>query len=205
MKTKECAKCGKQFPLTICIEGKFKSLKSRQFCLNCSPYRGDKCKKLHCKKCGKLFPSRAEGKAFYNRAYCLDCVPFGTRLQKTEVETRECSVCDKKYSYIKKKGHKANRCNSCVTTAKHIARKKLAIEYKGGKCICCGYSLCYASMDFHHVFGKKDFNISRSIGKKWETVLAELDKCVLVCRNCHGELHHGMRELPNEIYGKGNR
>lgn len=70
--------------------------------------------------------------------------------------------------------------------------KQKAIDYKGGKCIYCGYSKCNRSLDFHHRIPKdKEFGIG---GKKvsWERMKVELDKCDLVCRNCHGELHAGI-------------
>jgi len=72
-------------------------------------------------------------------------------------------------------------------------RKKvrvLAIEYKGGKCSQCGYSKCDETLEFHHRSGKKDFGISsKGYTRSWEKVRQELDKCVLLCANCHRELH----------------
>ena len=196
--TKICEKCGNDFLTSIKIDGKLKSLKTRKFCTKCSPYRGNNSKKLVCKGCGSYFPCRVGGKGFYNRSHCFECVPFGQRLIKRKtIEIRTCIVCSKKYEYLRKKGHRATRCNSCATVVKHVARKKMAIDYKGGKCVCCGYNKYYGSLDFHHI-GKKDFAISRNVGKKWECVLAELDKCVLLCRNCHGEVHAGIRGVPNE-------
>ena len=70
--------------------------------------------------------------------------------------------------------------------------EKLAIEYKGGKCIFCGYSKCVRSLQFHHCDRtKKDFNIS-AVSYSWERMKIELDKCILVCANCHGEIHDGI-------------
>lgn len=75
-------------------------------------------------------------------------------------------------------------------------RMKLkAIEYKGGFCVICGYSRSVRALTFHHLDPRrKDFSIS---GKTflWEKVKAELDKCVLVCSNCHAEIHDGLIEL----------
>ncbi len=68
-------------------------------------------------------------------------------------------------------------------------RKQKCVDYKGGKCENCGYNKCLRSLDFHHLDpNEKDFNISRSI-KSWEKTKIELDKCILLCRNCHGEIH----------------
>lgn len=66
-----------------------------------------------------------------------------------------------------------------------------AIEYKGGKCSLCGYSRCFDALEFHHLDPlKKDFAISQyGHSRSWERVKSELDKCVMVCANCHRELH----------------
>ena len=77
--------------------------------------------------------------------------------------------------------------------------KQMAIEYKGGKCIICGYSRCANALDFHHLDPtEKDFSIG---GKTiaWEKLKAELDKCVLVCANCHREIGAGLIDINNYI------
>lgn len=64
------------------------------------------------------------------------------------------------------------------------------VEYKGGCCTKCGYSKKVPSAyDFHHV-GEKDFGIGQ---RRWdfERAKKEVDKCVLLCRNCHMEVHYG--------------
>lgn len=67
-----------------------------------------------------------------------------------------------------------------------------AIAYKGGCCNVCGYDKCVAAFDFHHVDPlEKDFTISAHM-TSWERIKKEVDKCVLVCANCHREIHDGM-------------
>src|SRR5690348_2345711 len=83
-------------------------------------------------------------------------------------------------------------------------RKRLrakAVTYKGGKCIVCGYDRCQAALDFHHLDPKKkDFGISMDgITRAWKTIQLELDKCVLVCSNCHREIHAGIMQLSEVI------
>lgn len=72
-----------------------------------------------------------------------------------------------------------------------------AVEYKGGKCILCGYNKCIDALEFHHSnSGNKDFGLSqKGITRSWQKVRAELDKCVLICANCHREIHAGLRSL----------
>ena len=79
-------------------------------------------------------------------------------------------------------------------------RKLRAIEYKGGKCVRCGYSDFAAALDFHHVVnGSKSFSISNSTYKSWDKIRPELDKCILLCSNCHRGLHAGNWKLISEL------
>ena len=67
----------------------------------------------------------------------------------------------------------------------------MAIEYKGGKCVKCGYNKCNAALDFHHLDPtQKEFNLgSHGHTRSWERMKVELDKCILLCANCHREIH----------------
>ena len=73
--------------------------------------------------------------------------------------------------------------------------KRKLIEYKGGKCVRCGYDKDIAGVyDFHHIDpSEKDFNISKKIHSNINVLKKEVDKCMLVCRNCHAEIHHELR------------
>lgn len=64
--------------------------------------------------------------------------------------------------------------------------KKLAIEYLGGKCLKCGGTFHPDVYDFHHKNGdEKDICVARLLMKKFEVIKIELNKCVLLCANCH--------------------
>ena len=69
--------------------------------------------------------------------------------------------------------------------------KSLAIEYLGGKCYICGYNKCNSALEFHHRDReKKDFGIANSgWSKSFDKIKPELDKCDLLCANCHREVH----------------
>jgi transcription elongation factor Elf1 len=80
--------------------------------------------------------------------------------------------------------------------------KNLAIEYKGGKCQICGYDKYQRALDLHHITGNKEFGIAdKGYTRSWEKVKTELDKCILVCANCHRELEAKITQLPKEILG----
>ena len=62
----------------------------------------------------------------------------------------------------------------------------------GAKCQFCGYNKCQAALHFHHVDPTtKNFGISEAIsdGYPKEEIEAEIKKCVLICANCHVEIH----------------
>lgn len=86
------------------------------------------------------------------------------------------------------------RCRKCGTAAVDKRRKKLkemAVEYKGGCCSRCGYNKSVAALEFHHKDPtQKDFGIaSKGYTRSWEKVKIELDKCIMLCANCHREIH----------------
>lgn len=87
-----------------------------------------------------------------------------------------------------------SRCKKCSIEAvrkRRLKVKNLSIEYKGGCCQQCGYNKCIEALEFHHVDpSQKDFEVSgNGHCKSWETIKKELDKCILLCANCHRELH----------------
>jgi 5-methylcytosine-specific restriction endonuclease McrA len=70
--------------------------------------------------------------------------------------------------------------------------KKELVEYKGGECVKCGYNKSLKALQFHHLNPKeKNFNIG-GVTTLNEIVKKELDKCILVCANCHSEIHDNM-------------
>jgi hypothetical protein len=63
------------------------------------------------------------------------------------------------------------------------------VEYKGGACQLCGYARCLRALDFHHLDPRtKKFSIAGSHTRSWESLRQELDKCMLVCSNCHVDI-----------------
>lgn len=74
----------------------------------------------------------------------------------------------------------------------------MIINCFGGKCQLCGYSKCLAVLSFHHRDSKlKKFNISKTYHKSRMTyeLALELSKCVLLCANCHFEVHQGVSNI----------
>ncbi|MFH1631426.1 MAG: hypothetical protein ABIA47_00155 [bacterium] len=78
--------------------------------------------------------------------------------------------------------------------------REMSIKHLGGKCQICGYSKCSNALDFHHRNpDKKEFGVSqKGLTRSWKRVEKELGKCVLICANCHREIHAGITQLPVE-------
>lgn len=115
------------------------------------------------KKCGRCKIEKSDSE-FYKRG-------------KTNVNTCYCKECLRKNALIRLK-----------------LFKEQCVEYKGGKCELCGYDYSVSALEFHHKKPEqKDFAISKSkmlsFEKHKEKILVELDKCILVCSNCHREIH----------------
>ncbi len=83
-------------------------------------------------------------------------------------------------------------------------RKKLKVmakEYKGSKCEICDYNRCLEALDFHHRDpNEKEFGLSaKGLTRSWVKIKNEIDKCALICANCHRELHAGITQLSEVI------
>lgn len=77
--------------------------------------------------------------------------------------------------------------------ARGYFNKWKALQYKGGKCQTCGEDRP-ATLCFHHrdPFQKELKLDGRSFAnRKWELIKEEVDKCDLLCHNCHNVLHYG--------------
>ena len=78
--------------------------------------------------------------------------------------------------------------------------RQMSIEYKGGKCQVCGYDKYDEALEFHHICSsEKNFGISyKGYTRSWKRVKEELAKCVMLCANCHREVHAKKLQLPQE-------
>lgn len=106
----------------------------------------------------------------------------------------KCKFCGTEDSKkFNKKGRMGERCMACAKSYVRFKNKVRYVDYKGGKCVACGYSKSYDALEFHHKDpSQKSFVISKimNYGKdKQNIVYEELDKCILLCSGCHAEKH----------------
>lgn len=94
----------------------------------------------------------------------------------------DCDICGKKTNSNRK------QCGNCSVKIRRYRLKMASIEYKGGKCQRCGFNENLNCLDFHHL-SNKSFGISSYRYISWKSIKKELDKCELLCSNCHRILH----------------
>lgn len=78
--------------------------------------------------------------------------------------------------------------------------KQRIIDSMGGKCQCCGYNKCNNALELHHIDPHEkelSFGAIRGSPKSWEKIIIELRKCILLCSNCHRELHDNIINIPD--------
>ncbi|MFA4942989.1 MAG: hypothetical protein WC564_05130 [Patescibacteria group bacterium] len=100
---------------------------------------------------------------------------------------------------VKEKRKYADRAEYIKNAVKKRRKdiRRMAVEYKGSACNLCGYKRCLKALEFHHLdSSEKDFGISnKGYTRSWEKVREEIDKCILLCSNCHREVHDGITQL----------
>lgn len=171
-KPKICRKCGSEFSNWAVVDGKRISLSARRYCLTCSPYRagrgrGNKARLENYKKIDGVEHKR-----------CIDCRKF--------------LLDDHFYGYTNARGQpqSSSRCKTC-TSNHYVGIKEEAVAYKGGKCEDCQLVFRYWVFDFHHLDPtQKDMNVMANHPKSLNAIKEELDKCVLLCSNCHRDRHY---------------
>jgi hypothetical protein len=164
--TKQCKGCSSTFPKSILIDGKRINLTSRRYCLMCSPLGGgNRCQ--------------------WSKHQVID-----------GVDNRKCPACDtfkplsEFYLYKERPSGACKQCDSQERKSRHDQTKQRAIDYKGGKCMDCSGTFPNCVYDFHHIDPHtKEFNVGSKRWAVWSKLTIELDKCVLLCSNCHRIRH----------------
>lgn len=146
-----------------------------------------------CQKCHKQ--KKIQGTHLKNNTFSNCCD------EEFLKEKRICIICGSLF-YPKKGGYTRKYCYQCspeeknrgsaITSLRHAIKHQL-ILYKGGKCQRCGYNKCEGALHFHHIDSQtKDFEISNMYNNSiysMELLYKEVDKCELLCANCHAEEH----------------
>lgn len=152
-----------------------------------------------CQKCNSQFATcvRIDGKKrnLRNRGQCLDCQPFMSSRYclKTEEERKASQRAKGRRWYAREK----TRLGRDPILVRREQRKSYIVNLIGGGCQHCGYSKCSRNLTFHHLRDKEFGIASREFQFAMVKVISEIKKCVLVCHNCHGEIHDDLISSEN--------
>ena len=75
-----------------------------------------------------------------------------------------------------------------------IMRAKFQAYKATLKCAECGEDHSYC-LEFHHLDpSEKEITVTKAIQQRWswDRIMREVDKCVVLCANCHRKLHNPM-------------
>jgi 5-methylcytosine-specific restriction endonuclease McrA len=94
--------------------------------------------------------------------------------------------------------YRCRKCQSEQVTRRRRKVKATLVSEHGGKCQLCGYNRYVGSLDFHHIDpSTKEFGLSSNgVTYGIDRMRAEAAKCILLCRNCHGEVEAGVVDIP---------
>jgi len=156
-----------------------------------------------CRKCNQRIPRSVviDGKRrnLTNRKFCFDCSPWGSRNTRADIDKPK-AIHSRRYEEMTDE-EKAEHCRKTylVQKKRRFDRKKKFVLLKGGCCMKCGYDKCLQTLSFHHREPeRKSFTLtSRELGMYSEDrLLDEVNKCDLLCANCHME-EHASKEYKN--------
>ncbi len=182
----------------ICLNCQQKTLNPKFCSKSCSASYTNKIKPKRkvegiCVHCKKSIPSR--------KSFCSKNCLILLKLEKSKFKC--CSMCKINFKNTTENFYKRGKenilqsyCKKCYnkkTSERQREAKKYMVKKLGEKCIICGYDKCLSSLTFHHLdAAEKEYSLSSGKLFNKNKIDKELEKCILACRNCHGEIHAGL-------------
>lgn len=156
---------------------------------------------LICQECGKEMEAQKSNKKYCSRK----CSNKACHRRKVNNDTnkmeKHCIICGAEFKIRNIAANGRQYCYDCLPEGKTATRtvyNELIKKKYGGKCIICGYNKCMHALEFHHLDpDQKEGIVSNSNGTV-EKSLIEAEKCILVCSNCHREIHAGVTSVDKE-------
>ena len=118
-----------------------------------------------CENCNNDFQIVTKGSGGQNRKYCYTCYPDGLS-KKERADIRM-----------------------------ELLRVKANKEKESIGCKICSYNKTGLALEWHHPDSNKDDSPSNLLKRSWKAYVEETKKCILLCSNCHREVHAGVTEL----------
>lgn len=156
---------------------------------------------VQCVICGKTFSSLRTTKKYCSK----ECENASRRLRwknRKKIDRAQklmpekvCLLCGSIFRPKNKSANNRSCCYNCMPDGIQLTRGEFLHKLKqmiGGRYIRCGYCKCSKALEFHHLdSSKKDFTISND-NFKLKDAINEAKKCILLCANCHRELHDNL-------------
>ncbi len=97
--------------------------------------------------------------------------------------------------------YRCRRCRAAAVAKRRRKIKQTLVEEAGGCCVLCGYNRWIGALQFHHLDpSTKEFQIGqRGHTRSLARCVAEAQKCILLCANCHAEVEGGFASLPQDL------
>lgn len=119
---------------------------------------------------------------------------FNWRSKAKGTRNRQCRQCNKLYKDAYYQLNK-EKVVADVLSRQHERRDNFQAWKAERGCLKCPEN-DPACLDLHHVDDNKEYGIAEMVRNySWETVLKEIEKCVILCSNCHRKYHAGRLEL----------
>ena len=154
-----------------------------------------------CVVCGQEFEAQKSTKKYCSN-HCSYLAKREREKNKSSDKSKICPICKQKFVPKTASANQRMCCYECMPEGEQLTRGGFLAkmkQHKGGKCIRCGYNNCMKALEFHHKDpSQKDFTISNDHFKLLDAT-NEIEKCVILCSNCHKELHDNMWSLDDII------
>lgn len=125
----------------------------------------------------------------------------GKSKEDTKLKVLNCNIHGLTEHYCEERKNRPSityRCRKCERINGYLYKER-AVNYLGGKCIKCGYNKYIGSLAFHHRNpNEKEYEIANNLNRKWTELVKELNKCDLLCINCHYDLHTNIDFIKDE-------
>lgn len=166
---------------------------------------------LNCVICGKEIEAKKSTKKYCSRS-CENkarLIRIKENADKPRNENgmleKECTICGKSFYPKTSAANQRKCCYDCAPDGKQLTRSEFLNVIRltrGGKCEKCGYDRYLGALDFHHLDpSEKDFTVGDR-DFRLDQCVEEIKKCVMLCANCHREVHAGLWNVEELNYNK---
>ena len=149
---------------------------------------------LICQECGKEMEAQKSNKKYCSRK-CSNKAQNKRAKNNINKMEKHCVICGVEFKIRNIAANNRQYCYDCLPEGKTATRTvytELIKKKYGGKCIICGYDRCMSALEFYHLDpNEKEGIVSNSNGTV-EKSFIEAEKCILICSNCHREIHAGV-------------